>query len=186
MKHCLLLAFLLLFNLSFGQFSLESEKDRYYSAGAFSFVSNPGWFYGVEGGLWWRRHALMAGIGMDPYIYDPIYSTYALNLDYNFLPNGYKDRFDLIFDVNFNYATHAYKEYVNVNGTWEYADKNKFISYVSWHGGFGFNTNLTQHIFLKPTFDLGINTTIYNDNSYPSKTRISALIKLSAGYRIGK
>ncbi len=99
MKTLIVLIFLS--NSVFGQFSLEREPGHKYSLGVFGNVFYYGMYTGIEAGLYQEKHAFNLGIGVNPF--RAPYSTmknWGANINYNYFPNGHRNRFDLFFDGN--------------------------------------------------------------------------------------
>lgn len=157
-----LITLLLITNSVFGQFSSDGSANRKYSIGAFGNLYYYGIYSGIEAGIHTEKHSFNLGIGAEPgklrYAKD---KDWAANFNYNYFPNGHKNRFDLLFDFN---VIMGFKNY-----------KTGFEFVQDYNLGFGFNTNLSQRFFIKPSLGTGISMYRFkfNDVSWSANARIS-------------
>lgn len=164
MKLIVILFFLS--NSALGQFTLDQSQPNKYSAGLFGNLFYYGIYSGLEGGLHLEKHSFNLGLGINPYrVPVPSIKNSCLNFNYNYFPNGHKNRFDLLFDFNM------------ILGSINYNSGADFIQDVNL--GFGFNTNLSQRFFIKTTLGTGIVMRRFQF----SDVNWSSNFRLSLGYR---
>lgn len=161
-----LIVVMLLSNSVFGQFSLDSDPGHKYSIGAFGNLFYYGMYTGIEAGLHQEKHSFNLGVGVNPF--GAPYSTmknWGANINYNYFPNGHKNRFDLFFDGNI------------IMGLLNFDTEFEFVQ--DFNLGFGFNTNISQRLFIKTGLGTGISMYRFqfNDISW------SANARFSLGYR---
>lgn len=158
----LLIIILSLPSIALAQREFET-KNMTYSVGAFSQYSAYKRSEGIEGGVQFKNHWLNLGVG---YNFGGVKNNGSLSFDYNYLPNSYSNRFNLLFDLNLS----MYSEF-------GYKFKSSY-SRFGVHGSFGFNFNASQHIFIKPIIGYGIEYSFRYSDPDPS-----VLFRLSVGYR---
>lgn len=130
----LILSLLITFN-SFGQKEFE-VKDRTYSVGLFTQLTLQEAFpSGIEFGLLYRKHWLNLAVGSNPF--SDLY-VWSSGLDYDYLPNSYGNRFNLLFNVNCLYT---------VDFGWK--SNNKHPRDFEAFAGTGFNLNFSDHFNMK-------------------------------------
>jgi hypothetical protein len=179
MKKLKVILLLSLFaNPVFSQFKIDEIPAKRFSLGAYGNLFGEGLIVGIEGGIQLPKHWLNIALATDPFdSYSKYYQNGALNLNYNFFPNGYSNRFDLFFDFNYilDINRYSFKHYIDEN-----LNKTYFIISNNLNLGFGFNTNFTQHFFIKSGFGIGANFTSNGNYSYVD---LSGNIRLILGYR---
>jgi hypothetical protein len=173
---------LLLSNLAHAQFEIDNIPSKTYTLGGFGNLHSDGFITGIEGGLLFPKHWANIGVAVSPAYYSTAFQNWALNLNYNYLPNDYSKRFDLFFDFNFILRL-SHNNLIVYDQNGNLIDDKKFLLRNDLNLGFGFNTNISKNVYIKTSVGAGISINEWQTSTIWS---FSGNARFSIGYRFLK
>lgn len=180
MKKIIVLLFLFS-NSAISQWKLEQIPEKNFALGSITTIYLNGLNMGVEGTLQLPRHWIGTAVAVNPISAVDFYKNWAFNFNYSYFPNGSANRFDLFFTFNYIFGIRD-QDYTITDLSGNILDDGKIDSNSDVSIGFGFNTNLSQRLFLKTGLGGGMYFATHRDENWMN---ISANLTISLGYRFG-